>query len=260
MFSLFLLLIGMNLKEFKGKYMSITGITCAEVVDVFNITPYGCAQRLFYQKTGVLPLDACSYDNEQSRKGKLVLYDPFIFNVYTKTTKRVTRVPNPQIVSTSWYPFILGDTDRLQNNKKPGYGKYVPLEVRVLDRISFYEIRKNGLPDKYYDYMLHHLMIAKGSTWASVAFFCPDVMEMKVFDIVYDESTAAEVIQGERNFWQIIIGEKKQEGIIASKNGCNLCGYRHKCTDGSNIYTTKEKEIMELTETTNKINNYLKEE
>jgi len=240
--------------------MNLNGITAAEVCDVFNLPPYGCARRLYFQKIGEPSIDPCSVDDEQSRKAKLKVYDPFIFNVYTATTKRATRVPNPQIFVNHRYPFILCDTDRLQNNMRPGHGKYVPLEIRVLDRVSFYDIRKNGLPDRYYNYMLHHLMISKQSTWASVAFFCPDVMEMKVFDIVYDESTAAEVINGERAFWEIV-KNRREDGIVPSGNPQNICvpcGYRFKC-GSSEQYSIMEREKFELTETVNKIHNYLKE-
>jgi len=246
---------------FKEEYMmNPNGITIADVPDVFNLPPYGCARRLYFQKIGEPAIDQCSVDDEQSRKAKLKVYDPFIFNVYTKTTKRVTRVPNPQIFVNLRYPFIFGDTDRLQNNKKPGHGKYVPLEIRILDRVSFYEIRKNGLPDQYYTFILHHLMIAKNAQWASVAFFCPDVMEMKVFDITYDESTAAEVINAERAFWSSV--QSKKEIMVDAcdnrKENCPLCGYRHYCAYNK-TYAPKEKEEAELTETINKINNYLKD-
>jgi hypothetical protein len=238
--------------------MNLNGITAAEVCDVFNLPPYGCARRLYFQKIGEPSIDPCSVDDEQSRKAKLKVYDPFIFNVYTATTKRATRVPNPQIFVNHRYPFILCDTDRLQNNMRPGHGKYVPLEIRVLDRVSFYDIRKNGLPDRYYNYMLHHLMISKQSTWASVAFFCPDVMEMKVFDIVYDESTAAEVINGERKFWEMM-GKTDFCPEPIRRATCELCGYCHKCCNDEYIAARDERETLELTETVNKINNYLKE-
>ncbi|MFA5261028.1 MAG: hypothetical protein WC450_07370 [Candidatus Omnitrophota bacterium] len=240
--------------------MNPNGITTADVPDVFNLPPYGCARRLYFQKIGEPSIDPCSVDDEQSRKAKLRVYDPFIFNVYTKTTKRVTRVPNPQIFINLRYPFIFGDTDRLQTNKRPGHGKYVPLEIRVLDRVSFYEIRKNGLPDRYYNFMLHHLMIAKNAQWASVAFFCPDIMEMKVFDITYDESTAADVINVERSFWYGAIQEKVPPPISTPfAESCELCGYCHKCYNDDYVKARGEKETLELIETVNKINNYLKE-
>lgn len=237
--------------------MNLSGITGAEVPDVFNLQPYGCQRRLFFQKTGEKATDPCSVDNEQTRKARLAVYAPFVINIYQKTTKRTCRVPNPQVFINHRYPFILGDMDRLQSNQKAGHGKYVPLEIRILDRVSFYDIRKNGLPEGYYNYQLHHYMIAKGATWASVAFFCPDIMEMKVFDITYDESTAAEVINAGRAFWHLVCSNTPP--AAKSQKYCCLCGYRHKCGGNQEIWTPSNKEELELTETVNQINNYLKD-
>lgn len=237
--------------------MNLSGITGANVPDVFNLEPYGCARRLYFQKTGEKAIDPCSVDDERSRKARLTIYTPFVFNVYQKTTKRSCRVPNPKIFINHRYPFIIGDPDFLQTNLKAGQGKYVPLEIRILDRVSFYDIRKNGLPDRYYNFMLHHLMIAKQSTWASVAFFCPDVMEMKVSDITYDMTIAAEVVKAEELFWKSA-QDNMPPPVGIEKSICRICGYRHKCYVNSEIWTKNNKEELELTETVNLINIYLK--
>ena len=236
----------------------LAGIRGAEVPDVFNLGPYGCSRRLYFQKIGEQPVDPCSVDDEQGRKAKLVIYYEFVIHVYQRQTKRVVRTPN-QIFKNQRYPFILGDTDRIQTNLKNGRGQYVPLEIRILDRVSFYDIRKNGLPEEY-NFMLHHYLIAKQATWGTIAFFSPDAMELKVFDVTYDENTAAEVINAERNFWNLV-QNKKEDEIVPSGNPQNIClpcGYRFKC-GSSEQYSPRERETLELTEITNKITNYLKE-
>ena len=249
--------------------MDKQGITGAEVVDVFNLPPYGCSRRLYFQKIGEKSIAPCYYASEQLIKSQVVISGDFVAEIYSKKTGRKVRTPN-QNFHNPRYLFIIGDADRLQTNvKKPdGRGSYVPLEIRVLTPVEFYKIRRDGLPANYYNYQLHHQMIAKQATWASLALFCPDIMEMLTFDITYDETTAAEVINAERSFWEKIQKKEiipyrmayftEEENIIATRK-CDLCGYRHNCLQPYEGYGKNKKEKVELTETVNQINDYLKE-
>jgi predicted phage-related endonuclease len=234
--------------------MNQNGITGDDVPDVFNLSPYGCARRLYFQKIGEKPIDPCSYNDEQHQKRQIAYFGDFVANTYAKKTKRNVRKTNQDFINPR-YPFIIGDTDRLQTNLKHAKGSFVPLELRILSRIQFYDIRKNGLPEGYYNYQLHHQMIAKGATWASLGVFCPDVMEMLTFDIVYDESTAAEVINAERAFWNAVMEKKTPESI--ARKSCELCGYCHKCYNEDYVNSRTDKEALELIEAVDHINHYL---
>ena len=237
-------------------HWTLKGITSAEVVDVFNLPPYGCSRRLYFQKIGEKSINPCHYASEQIIKSQVMISGDFVAETYASKAKRKVRVPN-QIFHNPRYPFIIGDSDRLQTGSKTGAGNYVPLEIRLLTPVEFYKIRRDGLPENYYNYQLHHLMIAKQATWASVVFFCPDIMEMRWFDITYDETTAAEVINEERAFWNGV-QSKKVPDHSPSVNHCKLCEYMYKCFPAKE-YERADKEYLELTETVNQINDYLKE-
>jgi hypothetical protein len=99
-------------------------------------------------------------------------------------------------------------------------------------------------------------MIGKTSKWAALTLFCPDVMEMKVFDIAFDETVAAEVIKAEKEFWERVQSGNPPEFVVEENNTlhyhetrlCHLCGFRHQCTTDVKEYTAESKEKEELNE------------
>jgi hypothetical protein len=232
-------------------------ITVADVIDIFNFPPYGCSRRLYYEKIGNPSHDACSINDEHHKKRITKLYGEVLADIYRQTTKRKVRTPNFARFIDPEYPYIIADPDRLVTNiRGRAYLQYVPLEIRILKRAEFYEIRRNGLAGNYYTYMMHHLMIGKTSKWAALALFCPDVMEMKTFDIAYDEVVAAEVIAGEKRFWEAV-QTKNPLTSLKEERLCELCGYRHQCGDFLAEYTKEMKEKTELCEEITQINYYL---
>jgi hypothetical protein len=236
--------------------MELQGITGAEVVDVFNFPPYGCSRRLYFQKTGEKQIDPCSYNDEQRIKNKIAILGDFVSKVYQKKTKRSVRKANQDFVNPR-YPFMIGDVDRLQTNLRQATGSFVPLEIRILDRVGFYNLRKNGLPGEYYNYQMHHHMIAKkNAEWSSLAVFCPDIMELLTFDFAFDETTALDIIKAERSFWNQV-QEKKAPIKMPDDNTCWLCGYRHKCGIPFDPFPAKIEE-RELQEQIIQIEAYLK--
>jgi hypothetical protein len=235
----------------------MNGIKIEEVVDVFNLPPYGCSRRLYFQKIGDPSFDACSVNDERHKKALSEFFGEPLADIYRKTTGRKVRTPNYANFIDPLYPFIISNPDRLITNLKGKASlKYVPMEIRVLNRAEFYEIRRNGLPDHYYSYQLHHAMIGKTAKWAALTLFCPDVMEMKVFDIAYDETVAAEVIKAEKEFWDRVKFTGENVPNFAPKNCCNLCGYRHQCLTDVREYTKEEKEILEVSEIVPQIEKY----
>ncbi|MDD3859304.1 MAG: hypothetical protein PHW83_03840, partial [Bacteroidales bacterium] len=206
-----------------------SGITGAEVVDDFNLPPYGCSYKLYLQKTGEPEIDPCMIEDEKAVKAKVNHYRDFISQIYTKKTKRRSRYPN-QIFVNRDYPFILGDFDMLQTNLLNGIHRYVPLEIRIISPLKFYIVRKEGSPDNYYTYQMTHHMIAKKAKWSSLCMFCPELMSIKLYNYVYDEAIAAEVIKAEREFWATVKAQEPKRPLVdANRQKCMLCGYRHKC-------------------------------
>lgn len=236
--------------------MTNQGITGAEVVDIFNYPPYGCSRRLYFQKIGEKPIDPCSVSDEQSHKAQVSIFGDFVSAVYESKTKRKTRKPNQTFINPR-YPFILGDCDRLQTTLRNSHGSHVPLELRSLSRVEYYRIRKHGLPEGYYTYQLHHQMIAKQATWASLGLFCPDIMEMMTYDITYDETTAAELINAEKSFVNQI--QWKIGDVASVMDKCRLCGYQDQCFNSDSQPSQSTKEEYELNETITQIEAYLGE-
>ena len=224
-------------------------ITIADVPDVFNLPPYGCSRKLYFKLIGDPSFDACSVNDERHKKALSEFFGEPLADIYRKTTGRKVRTPNYANFVDPLYPFIISNPDRLITNLKGrAFLKYVPMEIRVLNRAEFYEIRRNGLPDHYYSYQLHHAMIGKTAKWAALTLFCPDVMEMKVFDIAYDETVAAEVIKAEKEFWEKLQEPKWCPDIPEGINCCLLCGYRHQCLTDVKEFTPEVKEKVEIQE------------
>ncbi|MCE5212636.1 MAG: hypothetical protein LLG40_13925 [Deltaproteobacteria bacterium] len=239
--------------------MNNTGITVADVPDIFNLPPYGCARRCYFRKTEEPEIDPLSINDEHHKKDIVQIYSDFVANIYRDATKRRVRSMNKPFFVNSKYPYILGDCDQyITKYLHHSTDKYVPLEIRVLNRAEFYAIRRDGLPGNYYNYQLHHQMIAKDSRWASLAAFCPDVMSMLTFDFTYDEVVAAEVITEEREFW-LAVNDRAIDRLATPSGNlrCHLCGFRNKCIAGAqDMYSPAKKEKFELLEEVIKIKEY----
>ena len=237
-------------------------IRIEDVPDIFNFPPYGCSRKLYFKLIGDPSFDACSVNDTRHKKALSEFFGEPLADIYRKTTGRKVRTPNYANFVDPLYPFIISNPDRLITNLKGrAFLKYVPMEIRVLNRSEFYEIRRNGLPDHYYSYQLHHAMIGKTAKWAALTLFCPDVMEMKVFDIAFDETVAAEVIKAEKDFWNLV--QKKEmptllnnTGLPPVYEGCHLCGYRHQCGIPIPEYIKDEREEKELKQEIIQIENY----
>jgi predicted phage-related endonuclease len=235
-------------------------INGADVVDILNLPPYGCARRLYFQKTEEKALDPCYYASEQNIKKRANICGDVIVGAYCKKTGRRVRGAN-RVFHDPRYPFILGDCDRIQTNSssKNGIGSYVPLEIRVISLVDFYRLRRDGLPAIYYTWQLHHLMIAKQASWSSIVFFCLEIMELLNFDITYDEATAAEVIKTEKTFIGENFLQKRKPPVFTEKKCCRLCGYRTACFAEAVEYHKDTKEEYELLEQTLRVEEYLNE-
>ena len=231
-------------------------INGADIVDILNLPPYGCARRLYFQKTGEKAIDPCYYASEQVIKQRANICGEIIAGALCKKTGRRVRGTN-RTFHDPRYPFINGDCDRIQTNKKgSGIGTYVPLEIRVISLVDFYRLRRDGLPNKYYGYQLHHQMIAKQASWSSIVFFSLELMELLNFDITYDETTAAEVIKAEKEFMGMITARKKKAYLTAETPYCRLCGYRSQCFEAAVEHHKETREEYELLEQTFRIKEY----
>jgi putative phage-type endonuclease len=249
----------------KGKYKDKreyiipreTGIGSADVADVFSLPPYGCARRLYYQKTGSPP-DYVYDKNETNyhiRRGNM--FEKLAAEQYIKMTGRKAFKPN-RAFRSDYHPFMIAHIDWLIQNKGAGRkASACPLELKNPSKQHYLKIKHEGIPD-YWILQLQHQMYVKEAPWGAFGVMSPEMAQMlPSFDLERDENLINKIVRVEGLMWEAIQERKPPEKLPIEDKRCATCDWRITCHGELGEFLEKEsdwvyiedKDFQELTKT-----------
>lgn len=188
---------------------------------IFNLLPYGCARRLWYEKRGIEP-DYLPQENYHMKRGKF--FEPIVAKLYEKQTGKKTRRVK-QIVCKE-FPFIVGHLDRAilaepnQNNS--------PLEIKCPSLRNFAKIKREGVPEGYV-LQVHHYLGLLNADYGSYAIFSAETTELLTFDVPRNQKLIDTILQAEIEFWEKVQKAIEPDRLPIADKRCQTCHWRITC-------------------------------
>lgn len=197
-----------------------TGIGGSDIHHLFSLPPYGCALKLWREKSGQPP----DYPRDESgpmRRGNAL--EPIIADEYARTTGR--RVETRGVIRDPDHPELLVHVDRVVQ-----YGSMPPgvLEIKSVGRDMLAKLKREGMPDAYI-LQLQHGMLCTGYTWGSFAVHCADNWQLIWWDVARDEDIIADIRREGQEFWRRVQAGDPPEALPAGDKRCQRCEYRTSC-------------------------------
>ena len=192
----------------------------SDLGDIFNIAPYGCARRLFYQKAGVQPDYAIRSSGAMKRGKKL---EALVAEEFAEATGRKIRRCKP---ARGLNPWEIGNLDFEQvgdTGKGPG-----TLECKTAGEKRFRVFLAEGIST---DYRLQNnwYMGLKRYAWGSFAMLEPSLWGFDWFDISFEQDAFQMSREAAERWWRNF-----EQGILAdrlhpSDDRCGECAWRYTC-------------------------------
>lgn len=202
-----------------------TGIGGSDVGSIFSLPPYGCARKLYYEKTFEEP-NYPKEENYHMRRGNLL--EDVAAQIYREETKRDVRRPNRDFRSLK-YPFMIGHVDRVIIDKRKTRNS-VPLEIKSPMKPNFFKMKNEGMPDEY-NLQLQHYLITMNRPWGSFCIFSSEMCAIHKWDVALDESLMKDIIKGEKYFWSLVETRNPPAQLVDGLDDkrCQRCIYRITC-------------------------------
>jgi len=193
----------------------------SDVHNLFSLKPYGCAVKLWYEKTGKKPDFPESY-NPNIERGKAL--EPIIRKLYEEESGEDIVVPSKQFQHKE-YPFLRAFLDGLMfsDTDTPHV-----IEIKCLNRDSFYKARREGLLDAYILQMQHYLMVT-GYQWGRFVIFWADGWALDDFKVERNQELIDKMLAAELRFWKFVENGPKPDPLELGDKRCGKCLYRVSC-------------------------------
>lgn len=209
-------------KELEARRKGIGG---SDVVSVLSLEPYGCATKLYYDKTGV----KADFDDINPHMERGIYLEDIVCSIYSgQTGNLITRLEN---VESKDHSFMLANVDRIISSADDeGYyaeGQGV-LEVKCPNRDAFLRIQREGIPEAYI-LQGQHYMYVTGKKWMEYAIFCADLWKLEVIPVMRDEELINMIIQAEENFWTKVMEREQPDRLELEDKRCKKCNWRLHC-------------------------------
>ena len=197
------------------------GIGGSDMGDLFQIEPYGCQRRLWYDKRNQTP-DYDKQTTEQMQRGNEL--EDIIAQRYSKETGKPVRRANKPFVHPD-YPSIRANVDRviLHDERGPGV-----LECKSANLFVYNKFVKEGLPQNYI-LQLQHELLASGYAWGAWAVLHPDSWRMTTFEVLPDAELQNAIIQHSQSFWPKVENGPAPDRLDVSDRRCQKCLFRLTC-------------------------------
>lgn len=186
---------------------------------------YGCSRKLGYDKLEY-PKDFDDSDRMEFRRGQRL--EHVAASYYQEATGREIRIttrmqiPGKPHLSVNMDRYVYKKEDKKQEN--PGY-----LELKVLGRFSFLDVKKNGLIADYVLQVQGGCAVA-GCSWGAYGIYCPELDELLQWD-VEAEADLGEVILEKADDWWSFHKECKilPEPLPDGSKPCDGCAWSLTC-------------------------------
>jgi putative phage-type endonuclease len=197
------------------------GIGGSDMSDLFQIEPYGCQRRLWYDKRDQAP------DFERETTGAMergTELEDIIADKYCREIGRKVRRANKPFVSSAW-PWIRANIDRVILNDDRGPGV---LECKSANLFVYNKFVKEGLLEGYI-LQLQNELLASGYTWGAWAILHPDSWRMSIFEVLPDAQLQEAIIVRGEEFWKLVENGPSPEKLDVSDHRCQKCQFRLTC-------------------------------
>jgi putative phage-type endonuclease len=187
------------------------------VSSVFGLEPYGCALKLYHDKTGVKP--DFDYVNPNMERGN-VLEDIAVDFYEQKSSNKVERTK--EHFKDKVYPHMLANVDGR-------WGDNAILEVKCPSRDSYHRMKREGVPDAYILQGQHYMYVTK-SDHMEYGIFCADAWDMEIVPIDRDDTLINQIIEAEKDFWEKnVLAKVAPKRLPYGDSRCKTCDWRLGC-------------------------------
>ncbi len=201
----------------KDRTKSIGG---SDLAAVFNLPPYGCRRRLWYEKTAT-PSDYPFIETAPMRRGKF--FEPIVRDFYEQQTG-LTVEPGPINLTDPHRPFSTGELDgRVTEN-----GIIRPWECKVPGEFMFRQVQREGMSDAYILQLQHYIHLDKADA-GTFAVFHADSVDMLTFDLARDEKIIEEIDRAQIVFWMSVTARNIPDRLESVDRRCAACLWRTTC-------------------------------
>ncbi len=192
----------------------------SDVADIFSLEPYGCARRLWYEKTGVEP--DYPKDSFHLRRGKIL--EPVAASLFAQETGHKIRKRNLRIIDDE-YPFMAALLDReiVKDERGPGV-----LEVKCPGLRTYLDVKRKGIQDAYILQIQHYLRVRKAE-WGAFCAFSAELAEVFHFEVMRDDELIQKVVEGELAFWELVQRHTIPDKLDKKDKRCLKCTHGTTC-------------------------------
>lgn len=220
----------------------------SDVAALFNIEPWGCRRRLFYQKTLASPDFPEETDNKMMERGSMMEY--IVAKAYSKVTGQKLHNRNKMAIHKK-KPYCGVHIDRhivaFDDSEVPfcvGPGVF---EAKVANQFVFKQYLENGLPDGY-TLQLQWGMHILGWKWGAFGILCPDtgpyLFQLEAFPIEYSPKIGDKIEAESDIFWgQVLNGPIPDQLEDPRDKRCKDCQWHVTCKGTINRQEMEEEAV-----------------
>ena len=211
------------------------GLGGSDIHHLFNSRPYGCARKLWYDKTDQEPDYPVVQSNIMTRGHKL---EQLIRDEYVEATGRKIRRVNRMLVNKehTWAMCHL-DAEILTFDDR-GTGV---LECKSVGKQMYYKIQEEGIPE-YWIWQIQHYLMTTGRKWGSYAILWADSWEFSYFDVDADPVLWDQIKEAGDRLWRMVNNGPAPERLDIKDKRCTLCEFRNTC-QGSKLMALVPEEV-----------------
>jgi predicted phage-related endonuclease len=213
----------------------------SDLAAVFNLPPYGCRRRLWYEKTAT-PSDYPFVETAPMRRGKFFekYEDRFgrhhhIVRDFYEHKTGLHVAPGPINLTDPKRPWSTGELDgRVTEN-----GVVRPWECKVPGEFVFRKVKREGMDDSYILQLMKYMYLDNANV-GTFAVFHADTVDMLTFDLERDTGLVFDVLHAERSFWNDVTKRKIPDRLESVDKRCSACLWRTTCQGEAILESIKD--------------------
>lgn len=202
-------------------------IGASDIPALFNLEPYWCRRRLWYEKSG-RPADYPFYETAHIRRG--VILEDVAVTEYTKASKReITVIEKAKGITHPKYSFLIVHPDRLH------LADSTPLEIKCPTLRTFELVKREGLQEAYLLQLQTQIfVIAEAGKLkidkGTLNMFCAEIAETFWVDEPRRDEIIDMILEAVIDFWDNVRKDPKgPEKLEPTDRRCSACQWRKTC-------------------------------
>ena len=198
------------------------GLGGSDIQHLFNEAPYGCARKLWYDKTNHHVDYPVIESNVMTRGHKL---EQLIRDEYAEQTGRKIRRVN-RLIRHKKYEWAACNLDAeilSVDARLTGV-----LECKSVGRGMYYKILQEGIPSSWILQLQHYLFVT-GRKFGSFAVLWADNWEFIYFDVNRDDELIDLIIKEGDKFWRKVQNGPSPDRLDPKDKRCGRCEFRNSC-------------------------------